>query len=411
MSDVDVAIIGGGPAGLAAASALKSAGVERVVVLEREAEAGGIPRHCGHPPFGLREFNRIMTGPTYAERLVASAQTAGVEIRTLTTVVEARAQGKLRLATPTGVTELNAKRVILATGVRETPRSARLVSGARVSGVLNTGALQSMVYLKNRRPFQRPVIFGSELVAFSAILTCRHARIRPIAMIEANKHVTARWPCALFPRLAGVALHTGTRLVEILGDTKVEGVVVEDAKGQISRLECDGVILSGQFTPEAALARSGHLLVDPATGGPQVDQWGRLSDPTYFATGNVLRPVETAGWSWSEGGRTGQWVARDLAGLLPESEPSVRVSVNDHRLRFAMPQNIVLSQDVGGMRDIQLRVAQHVDGDLIAECDGKKIWGRKLRAGPEQRVLVQTHEIAAACAGRDVALRISEPAD
>ncbi|RLJ58861.1 thioredoxin reductase [Litoreibacter meonggei] len=414
MSDgrhMDVAIIGGGPAGLAAATALKSAGVERVVVLEREAEAGGIPRHCGHPPFGLREFRRIMKGSTYAARLVAAAKRAGVEIRTLTTVVEAHEGGRLLLATPEGMSELTAKRVILATGVRETPRSARLVSGARVSGVMNTGALQSMVYLKKRRPFKRPVIIGSELVAFSAILTCRHAGIRPVAMIEANKGVTARWPSAVFPTLMGVALMTDTQLVEIIGDADVEAVMLKGPDGTQRRLDCDGVILSGQFTPEAALARCGHLVVDPATGGPRVDQWGRTSDRAYFATGNLLRPVETAGWSWAEGRRAGHWVAQDLAGQLPEPDPSARVSVSDSRLRYVMPQNIVLSSKVGGMNDVQLRVGQNVDGELIAECNGKKVWGRRLRTGPERRVLVQTRELAAACEEGDIEFKISEPTD
>lgn len=409
-SQVDVAIIGGGPAGLAAATALKSAGVKRVVVLEREPQAGGIPRHCGHPPFGFREFRRVMKGPAYAAQLVSIAQRDGVEIRTLTTVVEARPGGRLILATPTGVAELNATRVILATGVRETPRSARMVSGDRVAGIVNTGALQSMVYLKQRRPFRRPVIIGSELVAFSAILTCRHAGIRPVAMIEANKSVTARWPSALFPRLAGVALMTGTRLVKILGDTEVTAVALERLDGTRQRLECDGVIFSGQFTPDAALARCGHLDVDPATGGPRVDQWGRTSDHTYFATGNVLRPVETAGWSWAEGRRTGQWVARDLAGALGEPESSISVSVGDRRLRYVMPQDIVLSKE-DGMRDLQFRVSQVVDGELVAECNGARVWGRRIHTSPERRILVPTREIMAVCAAGDLEFRISEPTD
>ena len=99
---IDVAIIGGGPAGLAAATTLKAAGVARVVVLERESEAGGIPRHCGHPPFGMREFKRVLKGPAYARRLVERAVAAGVEVSCLTTVVEARAAGELLLALPDG---------------------------------------------------------------------------------------------------------------------------------------------------------------------------------------------------------------------------------------------------------------------------------------------------------------------
>jgi NADPH-dependent 2,4-dienoyl-CoA reductase/sulfur reductase-like enzyme len=223
---IDVAIIGAGPAGLAAAGALKAAGVARVVVLERERDAGGIPRHCGHPPFGLRAFHRILKGPEFAARLVARARAAGVEIHTQTTVIEALAGGALSLATPTGPCRISARRVIYATGVREQPRAARLISGARVGGVLNTGALQSLVYLKQRRPFVRPVIAGSELVAFSALMTCQHAGIRPVAMIEPGPDATARWPSALYARLKGVPLLRNTKLVAIEGAQTVQAVRV-----------------------------------------------------------------------------------------------------------------------------------------------------------------------------------------
>ncbi len=390
---IDVAVIGAGPAGLAAATVLKAAGLARVVVLEREAAAGGIPRHCGHPPFGMREFGRILRGPDYAARLVARARQAGVEIYTLTTVVEARPGGALLLAVPEGLLELVARRVIYATGLREAPRSARLVSGARVQGVVNTGTLQSMVFLKNRRPFRRPVIVGSELVAFSAIMTSRHAGIRPVAMLEANARVTARWPSALYPRLAGVRLLTGTALEAIHGEGRVSGVTVAGPEGAPREIACDGVVLAGQFTPESTLARLGHLVVDTGTGGPQVDQFGRCSDPGYFATGNLLRPVETAGRSWREGCRTGAWVAEDLAGKLPDPAESIRIETDHETLKYAMPQRIVPGQ-AGGMADIQLRVPREIRGTLVALQGGRVLWQRAIHALPERRIRVPLAKIA-----------------
>ncbi len=391
---IDVAVIGGGPAGLAAATALKEAGIGRVVVLEREPQAGGIPRHCGHPPFGMREFRRILRGPVYAARLVARAARAGVEIRTLATVAGIRPGGHLLVALPEGLVELAARRVIYATGVRETPRAARLIGGARVQGVMNTGALQSLVYLKRRRPFHRPVIIGSELVAFSAIMTCRHAGIRPVAMIEAAPRITARWPAALYPRLAGVRLLTGTRLLEIRGGPRVTGVRVAGPDGQRREIACDGVVLSGQFTPEASLARLGHLALDPGTGGPVVDQWGRCSDPSYFATGNLLRPVETAGWSWAEGRRCGQWVAEDLAGRLPAPSGALKLETGDPRLKYVMPQKIALPRSGSGMGDLQLRVTEPVRGELRALNGSGILWRRKIHALPERRLLVPLADLA-----------------
>ncbi len=312
---IEVIIIGAGPAGLSAGVALKQAGVGRVVVLERETQAGGIPRHCGHPPFGMVEFKRIYTGPQYARRLVETAMAAGVEIRLATNVVEVlpgwqdgRQGGKLLVTSNGGVETLSARRIIYATGTRETPRSARLISGSRPLGVINTGALQTMVYLKNRKPFKRPVIVGTELVSFSALYTCRHMGIKPVAMIEENAWITTRAPLALSAPIMGVPLYRRTRLVAIHGGQRVSGVEVEDAKGK-RLIECDGVVLTGQFTPEASLARVGHLQMDAETGAPVTDQYGRCSDPVYFAVGNVLTPLKTAGKSWREGRKIGRLVA------------------------------------------------------------------------------------------------------
>jgi len=180
----DVIVIGGGPAGLSAATELKRLGVPRVAVFEREPVAGGIPRHCGHSPFGMREFTRVLSGPEYAKRMVKVALDAGVEVLTSTSVVEAMPGGRLIITSNKGLEEKTARRVVIATGVRETPRAPRMISGTRPLGVVNTGALQSMIYLKNQKPFERPVIVGTELVSFSAIQTCRHAKIRPVAMFE-----------------------------------------------------------------------------------------------------------------------------------------------------------------------------------------------------------------------------------
>src|ERR1700757_216076 len=153
---IDVAIIGGGPAGVAAAVALRARGVARVVILEREASLGGVPRHCGHPPFGMHEFGQVMSGPAYARRLAAAASAAGVEILCAHSVVALRSGGVLDVATPEGRVEIRALRVLLATGAREAPRAARLIGGDRPLAVLNTGALQASVYLRSKIPFRRP---------------------------------------------------------------------------------------------------------------------------------------------------------------------------------------------------------------------------------------------------------------
>ncbi len=385
---IDVVIIGGGPAGLSAGIELKKLGVSRIVIIEREEETGGIPRYCGHSPFGMREFKRVLSGKQYANKLTKQAQKEGVEIWLSTNVVKAQKNGKLLITNNDGLKEIKAKRVIYATGVRETPRSARLISGTRAQGVLNTGALQTMIYRQKLRPFKRPIIIGTELVAFSAIMTCLHAKIKPVAMIEESSNVIARWPSSIFPRLTNVPLFFNTSLVNIKGDTQVSAVEVEDNNGR-REIKCDGVILTGKFIPEASLARCGHLEIDPLTNGLKVDQFGRCSDPTYFATGNVLRPVETAGWSWKEGKECAKIVAKDLAGRALISDEEVQIIASDALIKYIMPQKITLpfSPDFG-VENLQLRFLQKTSGNLIALSDEKVIFEQKINVTPERRVLV-----------------------
>jgi NADPH-dependent 2,4-dienoyl-CoA reductase/sulfur reductase-like enzyme len=397
----DVAIVGGGPAGLGVALALRERGVARVVVLEREPNAGGVPRHCGHPPFGMREFGRVLTGPTYARRLVERARAAGVEIRTGQTVVSVEPEGWLGLVTPEGAATLAARRAVLATGVRESSRHARLLSGDRPLGVLTTGALQAMVYLQGLIPFRRPVILGTELVSLSAILSCRKAGIRPVAMVEANPWPTARRPLALFPRLLGIPVHYATELASIHGGKRVEGVALRSATGTTTNLACDGVLLTGRFTPESALVRASHLALDPGTGGPVVDQFGRCSDPAWFAAGNLLRPVETAGWCHSEGRRIGAAVARDLAEGLPSPGPAVPVS-RGRGIKLVVPQRLCPDPGDGGPVMLQLRVDAPLAGELRLSGGGRTLWQRRLATRPERRVLVPVDVASLAATGSTV---------
>lgn len=384
----DVVVVGGGPAGLSAATELRRLGAGRVVVIEREAEPGGIPRHCGHPPFGMREFGRVLTGPAYAARLVRRAEAAGVEIRRRTTVTTLGAGGHLTTTSPDGLATIAGRAVLLATGVRETSRAARLIGGEKPGGVLPTGALQGLIYLEGRMPFRRPVILGSELVAFSALLTCRHAGIRPAAMIEAGPRPTAMSASVLLARAMGVPFLANTTVEAIHGRERVEAVTIRDGSGQRD-IATDGVIVSGQFRPEATLLRQGDSAIDPASLGPEIDVHGRLSDPVYFATGNLLRPVETAGWCWAEGRRTARSIMAGLEGRLAGRTSGLRLALEGDALKLAVPQVLLPgAQGPAAMDRLQIRLNRPAKGRLTLLADDRAVTGRRVHGLPERRILL-----------------------
>jgi NADPH-dependent 2,4-dienoyl-CoA reductase/sulfur reductase-like enzyme len=378
-----VLILGGGPAGLSCARALCNLGIRNVVLLEREAKLGGIPRHCGHIGFGLREFGRVYAGSDYAKRLADEA--AGTDLRPHTTALSIEPGGLVRATGASGSEDFQAKAVVLALGARETPRSARLISGTRPFGVMNTGALQQFVYLHGLCPFKRPVIVGSELVSFSALLTLRHADARPLAIIEENTRITARQPGAWVARLGfGVPVLTNTRLLRIVGQHTVTGIEIDRGFGP-EQMECDGVILTGRLRPESALIVPSHVEIDPGTKGPAIDAYFRCSDPQYFAAGNLLRGIETAGQCWREGRAVANMVVAKLANRLPVRPPDAQVMLRGP-LAYVYPQRIYRDAPTDHPLLFKARVARAVRGRLSVIVDGKVAWSRRISALPERRI-------------------------
>ncbi|MDX1876019.1 FAD-dependent oxidoreductase [Mycolicibacterium sp. 120266] len=292
---VDVAIVGGGPAGLTAAAEL-APGLD-VVVLERESAAGGIPRHSDHPGYGIRDLKRFLGGPEYARRLVRRATHAGATIRTDATVTGWAGDRALDVTSPQGRHRLEAGAVILATGARERPRPARMIPGDRPSGIYTTGLLQNLVHLRHRPVGRRAVVVGAELVSYSAVLTLRHAGCETVLMTTTHPSPESYTVFNLAGRspLLGLNVATRSRVARIIGKPALEAVEIEDLDtGRRRIVECDTLVLTGDWIPDHELARSAGLDMDPKTLGPLTDTALRTSRPGVFAVGNLLHPVDTA---------------------------------------------------------------------------------------------------------------------
>ncbi|OEV02657.1 NAD(P)/FAD-dependent oxidoreductase [Streptomyces oceani] len=333
----EVVIVGAGPAGLRAAQELAPTVSGEVLVLDREQRAGGIPRHCAHTGFGIRDRHRMLGGPAYAERMVRDTEEAGAVIRTSAMVTGWSSSGGLEVTTPDGLLEVRAPAVVLATGARERPRTARLIPGDRAAGVYTTGFLQNLVHLRHRGVGRRAVIVGSELVSWSAVLTLRHAGCRTVLMTSEHPRPEAY---SLFSapgrHLLRVPVRTPARVSRVLGGSRVEGVEVEDLDtGARHVVECDTVVLTGDWIPDNELVRSAGLELDPGTLGPVVDAELRTARPGIFAAGNLLHPVDTADIAALDGRQVAASVLDHLAGRTP-GERRVRV-VADAPLRWISP--------------------------------------------------------------------------
>lgn len=334
----DVAIVGGGPAGLTAAAALAVDEGLKVVVLERESAGGGIPRHSDHPGYGIRDMHDFISGPAYARRLVERAVAAGVELRTNAMVTGWAGDTSLDVTSPTGRQRIDARAVILATGARERPRPARLVPGDRCAGVFTTGQLQNVVHLQHRAVGHRAVVVGAELVSFSAVLTLKHAGCRTELMTTTypSPESYALFQLAARTPLLSVPVATRMRISRIIGSGRLDAVELQRTDtGERRVVACDTLVFTGDWIPDHELARTAGLDMDPGTHGPLVDTALRTSRPGVFAVGNLLHPVDTADVAALDGRHVVGAVREFLRGAA-EMEDGVRITA-EPPLRWVAP--------------------------------------------------------------------------
>ncbi|MGW7465672.1 NAD(P)/FAD-dependent oxidoreductase [Streptomyces xantholiticus] len=362
---VDVLVVGAGPAGLAAAARLAATGAGRVEVLEREQQPGGFPRHSHHQGFGPR--HQPLDGPRFAGRLVDAAVAAGCVLRTGVTATGWAGPRTLETTGPQGLERITAHAVVLATGARERPRSARLIPGTRPAGVLTTGELLRTVRLHGGRVGRRAVVVGSEPVALHAVHTLRTAGARVVALVTEAPCAPVQSPGHRVPVI------TDTAVSELTGRGRLAGVRLRDRDGGSTLLDCDTVVLTGDWIPDHELARLGGTALDPGTRGPAVDTAFRTSLPGVFAVGNLLHGAEPGAIAAAEGRRAAAHVLRRLAGARPWPHGQVPLAV-ERPLLWIAPNRVHPDGPPPLEERFTLRTAERIPRPvLLVSQDGREL--------------------------------------
>ncbi len=324
---VDLLIIGGGPAGLAAACAAREAGVENLLILEREDALGGILRQCIHNGFGLHTFQEELTGPEYAARYIARVRELNIPYACGAMVISLSPERRaVYVSRAEGIVAVEAGAVILAMGCRERPRGALGTPGWRCAGIFTAGTAQKLVNLEGRMPGKRVVILGSGDIGLIMARRMTFSGAEVLACVEIMPYSSGlRRNIVQCLDDYGIPLLFNHTVVDVHGRERLTGVTIAEvdaAKNPIPgterELACDTLLLSVGLIPENELSAMAGVALSPATNGPVVDETLATSVPGVFSCGNVLHVHDLVDFVSAEAARAGAMAARFLRGEGPD---------------------------------------------------------------------------------------------
>lgn len=315
MKTYDIVIVGGGPAGLAAAVAAKEAGNDSILILERDNELGGILNQCIHNGFGLHTFKEELTGPEYAYRFIKQVLDLGIEYKLHTMVMDiAPDKTVTAMNREDGMFQIKAKAVILAMGCRERPRGALNIPGYRPAGIFSAGTAQRLVNIEGYMPGREVVILGSGDIGLimARRMTLEGAKVKVVAELLPYSGGLKRNIVQCLDDY-GIPLKLSHTVVDIEGKEHVSAVTIAEVgpdrkpiPGTEERYTCDTLLLSCGLIPENELSRSAGVQMSPVTSGPVVNESLETNIPGVFACGNVLHVHDLVDYVSEEAKRAGQ---------------------------------------------------------------------------------------------------------
>ncbi len=406
MNKKDVIIVGGGPAGLAAALACHEAGVTDILILERDRDLGGILQQCIHHGFGLHTFNEELTGPEYAQRYIDRLEAAGIEVKLDTMVLSvSRDKRVTAINTTDGLTTYEAKAVILAMGCRERTRGALNIPGYRPAGVFTAGCAQRLVNMEGYMPGKKVVILGSGDIGLimARRMTWEGAEVKMVCEIMPYSSGLTRniVQCLEDNQIPLRFEHTVAR---IHGKDRVEGVTIarvdqnrQPIADSFEYIPCDTLLLSVGLIPENELTEEAGVTMDPRTRGAVVDQYRQTSIPGVFACGNVLQVHDLVDNVSQEAAAAGAAAAAYVQGTGGFDEAAIEV-LPEQGASYTVPQKI--RRGGQGAVDLYFRVrdfykpakVEVVSGDTVLLSKKKQI----MTPGEMEKITLSADKLALA---------------
>ncbi len=388
----DVAIVGGGPAGLAAAVSAKKEGAQKVLIIERDNALGGILQQCIHPGFGLTRFNEELSGPEYYSRFIDEAKELGVEVMLNSMVLEVNGDTKEVYCAngEYGMTCVKAGSVVLAMGCRERTRANIVVPGTRPSGLYTAGSAQRLINRQNVMVGKKVVILGSGDIGMimARRMTLEGAKV--VMVVELMDYLAGltrnRVQCL---DDFGIPLKLAHTITKIEGNERVTGVYVapvDENKKPIKEkeefVECDTVLFSVGLIPENELTKNAGISINRITNGPEVNQYMETSLSGVFASGNVVHVNDLVDNVSKESEQAGKYAAWYAAGKLPETKKQV-ACVTGRNVRYLCPHKLAISGESEKVT-LYFRVLQPENNvKLVAKC-GETVLAQKkeIRVNP-----------------------------
>ena len=350
MKTYDIVIVGGGPAGLAAAVAAKEAGNDSILILERDHELGGILNQCIHNGFGLHTFKEELTGPEYAYRFIKQVLDLGIEYKLNTMVMDIAADKTVTaMNREDGMFQIPAKAVILAMGCRERPRGALNIPGYRPAGIFSAGTAQRLVNIEGYMPGREVVILGSGDIGLimARRMTFEGAKVKVVAELMPYSGGLKRNIVQCLDDY-GIPLKLSHTVVDIEGKDHVSAVTIAEVgpdrkpiPGTEERYTCDTLLLSCGLIPENELSRAAGVSMNPVTSGPVVNESLETNIPGVFACGNVLHVHDLVDYVSEEAKRAGQNAVKYIAdGCKEASNDNVIELFATDGARYTVPSTI-----------------------------------------------------------------------